>query len=271
MNFKDLTEPSYKSIRIADFFNILPISLSLRTRKIRQEDRILTKIVCRLIYTIGWIKPLQILYALVDLLRNYKQESLPVVILTALWLSLCSTAIFWSYELFHRGIGETIILFNSLAYEFQRMTNLWKDGSERSSRNFKPVRLLRAMTQLSLQELLCVMTPFAVKLFVPVYVALMIIFPQWSIFSTSIVFGDGRWTWKAVACAGFEVVSAFGAESNILFLFFFQLALQVMQIVKLRVTVLEQRYVANETGRTMFRSRNSSFLYFGYGNLTEPC
>ena len=239
---KKLVQPSFNCIRIADFLNFLPLSADIQTGKVRHEKRFVTSFLHGVIYFASWLKVLQIFYALIVLLVHFTPESFPVVILTALWLSLSATAAFWSHELFHRGIGETVILFNELNFPNP-------DGHSRSegSRLFtgvgqiKVVRLAKTLLSLSLQELLCVMTPFAVKMFVPLYVLLLLIFPHWTIFSTSLVYGVGGWTWKTGLLIAFEVVTAFSTESNILFLFFFQLALQVTVVVGIQVDVNAQK------------------------------
>ena len=73
----------------------------------------------------------------------------------------------------------------------------------------------------------------------------MLIFPRRTIFSTLLAHGAERWTWKSGLCFGYEVVTAFSTESNILFLFFFQLALQLTVVVRIQMDVNEQKLIYN--------------------------
>ena len=150
-----------------------------------------TTILHYLLFYLSILKCVHISYTLVRLLLDFKKESLHVVILTALWLSLLGTSTYWGSELFHRGLQEMIILFNYLKFE---PTECKKHGirSGRSIRAFKSKTVWAKVTghlllSLNLQELLCVATPFVTKLFAPLYIVMMWAFPNRNIFATSLI------------------------------------------------------------------------------------
>ena len=240
---KKLVLPSYKCIRIADFLNFLPISINIQTGKASYENRVLTRCLYQVICFALWLKVLQVFWALITLISNFTPHSFPVVILTGLWLTLLIVATFWNYELFSRGIGETLILFNELKIPDLRGGNrvdndrlLTRLGAAEAIVGF-----LKTLSSFSLQELLCVFAPFTVKMFVPIYIVLLLFFPKWSIFSTSLVHEVDGWTWISLLCFVFEVVTSYAAESTILFLLFFQLAFQVTVLIGMKLDVEEQR------------------------------
>lgn len=90
---------------------------------------------------------------------------------------------------------------------------------------------LGTLLTLNLQELTCVMTPFVVKIFSPVYYVLMIACPHWKTFGTSLVHTSkaSSWTWVAGILVVLEIIATSQSESNILFVFFLELALQSTQ------------------------------------------
>ena len=242
-----MVQPAYKAIRLMDILNYVPLSLDLETGKLIYEGRLVTRFIHNVVLYISVLKVLQISYALVRVLMDFKMESLHVVILTALWLSLLGTSTYWASELFHRGLQETIVLFNSLEFRSpDRLKNRtrkplslkdWKNLSSRTK------ALVRLTLSLNLQEFMCVATPFAVKLFAPLYIGMMALFPQWRIFGTSLIHAyEGGWYELG---SGFifilEIITAFYNESNILFLFFFQLALQVTHFAGMDVTINEMQ------------------------------
>ena len=236
-----LVQPAYKSIRFMDILNFIPVSLDLKTGQMLYEGQLVTRILHNVLFYSSVVKCLQITFALIRLLINFEMRSLHVVILTALWLSLMGTSTFWGSELFHSGLPETIILFNSL--EYASPTQLGKEaamlGGLKGGKNLMKwvVAHVHLLLSLDLQEFLCVMTPFAVKLFVPMYVAMMTVFPHWSIFATSLVhnFHGSWWLLTKAFIVVFEILTGFYCETNILFLFFFQLALQVTHFARIDI------------------------------------
>ena len=244
---KRIVQPAYRTIKLMDVLNYIPVSLDLKTGKMSYEGQLITRILHYLLFYMSVLKCLQISYALFWMLLDFKMGSLHVTILTALWLSLIGTSTFWGSELFHSGLQETIILFNSLEYAARdqlnkeaEMTRSPKDGKSL----FKWVKVhVRLLLSLDLQEFMCVMTPFAVKLFIPLYLAMMSVFPHWSIFATSLVptFGGGWWLAAKVLIVIFEFLTAYYCETNILFLFFFQLALQVTHFARIETETENMR------------------------------
>ena len=258
-----LVRPAYWSIRLMDILNYIPVSLDLQTGKIAYKGQLINRILYYLLFYTSVLKCLQLSYALLWLLVDFEIRSLHVVILTALWLSLVGIATFWGTELFQSRLAETIILFNSLEYappvqleaEADRIARPPPNGSK-FARKVKGylrsrkvlslvlrrrkigVKNVKSLTQLilslDLQEFLCIMTPFAVKMFVPLYIAMMVAFASWSIFSTSLVrrFSGVWWNLAKVVTFVFEILAAYYTETNILFLFFFQLAIQVTHFIR---------------------------------------
>ena len=111
-----LVQPAYKSIRLYDLLNFIPVTLDMKTGKMLYEGQLVTRILHYVLFYLSMLKNLQILFALLSMLVHFEMKSLHVTILTALWLSLLTTSTFWGSELFHRGLPETIVLFNSLEY-----------------------------------------------------------------------------------------------------------------------------------------------------------
>ena len=213
-----------------DFLNYIPVTLELKTGRIFYEPQLRTRILHYVLFYMSVCKCAQISYALVRQLMDFEMESLHVVILTTLWLSLVGTSTYWGSEMFHRGLPETIILFNSLKYIPQE--NIKSDAPFINN-------LVSSVLTLNLQELLCVATPFLIKSFVPMYIAMMLTFPDWSIFATSLIYPyEGSWWTRGLILIGVvEVLTAFYTECNILFLFFFQLALQVTCVARMETHV----------------------------------
>ena len=205
-----------------------------------------------ILHSTSVLKVLHLLYAGLKLMGDFKHESFPHLVLTTVMLSLIGTSAYWGWELFHRGVQETIILFNSLRYSpphnCQLNSVLLRKRPTRtrmcSMLGFFCFRLkikVATLMSLSLQELLVVLTPFAVKLFVPMYLLMMVIFPHWDVFTTSFIYSRNGWTWSMALGIGFELVATFCCESNILFVFFFRLALQVTHLGRLKMTIVHMR------------------------------
>ena len=254
---KRLVEPAHWSIRLMDILNCIPVSLDLKTGKISDKGpQRTTRIVHYTLFYMSGLKCLQTSYTLFWLLIDFKRELLHVVILAALMLSLVGTSMFWASELFHNRLAETIILFNSLEYAPPDqlrteagpqdgkilVTNVGVHARRRLSLVLQCMKNwvhmvgghARFILSLDLQESLCITTPFAVKLFVPLYIAMMSKFPDWEIFATSLVWTlAGAW-WSLVKALilVFEILATYYTETNILFLFFFRLALQVTHITR---------------------------------------
>ena len=242
---KILVQPSYKSIRLMDFLNCIPVALETKSGRLYYEDKLITKAVHYTLFYLGILKTLHVSYALTGVIIRYKPEDFPIVILTALWLSLFSTSMYWGSELFHRGLQETIILFNSLEYAAPALTTKPRTGTstrrQRAIANIKQFTssLRPVLINLNLQELMCILTPFTIKMFPLVYYLLMAVFPHWTIFTTSLIHTseEADWTWMSGLFVVFEILTSFYMESNILFLFFFQLALQATQLAQLVLEV----------------------------------
>ena len=259
---KRLVEPAYWSIRLMDILNYIPVSLDLKTGQISDKgSQRTTRIVHHTLFYMSGLKFLQISYTLFRLLMDFKRELLHVVILAALMLSLVGTSMFWASELFHNKLAETIILFNSL--EYAPPDQLRTDAGPQAVKRLVTITMgqvqargrrrrlsvvwrhiknwvetvaghARLMFSLDPQESLCVTTPFLVKLFVPLYVAMMTTFPNWGIFATASVwtFDGACWLVVKVLVVMFEILAAYYTETNILFLFFFRLAVQVTHVTR---------------------------------------
>ena len=201
------------------------------------------------LFCLAVLKILHFVYALVRLLVDFRPESFPTLILTFLWLSLCATSVYWGSELFHRGVEETITLFNSLEYAPPPASFQLENQAERRGTNqrmklalFQARVKFRILLSLNLQELLLVSGPFAVKLFVPLYILVMIIFPHWDIFSTSLIYGENGWTLGAGPFVAFEIITGFYTETNILFFLFFSPVLQVTFLAKVEIYIAQMKY-----------------------------
>ena len=162
-----LVEPSYQSIRLMDFLNCIPLSLELKAGKLSHADSLVTRIFHYLQLSLASLKCIHIAYALVQLLMDFNMESLHIIVLTALCLSLLGTSTYWSWELFHRGLEETIILFNSLDYACDNeQVPKWRSVKDLKSAILWVKAAFRLLLSLNLQELMCVATPFLTKLLV---------------------------------------------------------------------------------------------------------
>ena len=244
-------EPAYKCIKLMDITNTIPLSLNLQTGKFRLKNRLAGRIIHWLFFGASVLKTLHHFSTVLHLIAEFKPESLPKLILTILMLSLLGTSVFWGWELFHRRVDLTIVLFNSLEYAPTSVPLKLENGADAARKRQKQVgsvfhRLAFVVTSkastlasLTASEFLIVCTPFAVKLFVPLYMLTMIVFPYWDTFITSFVYlnGERSWTWKMGLCFALELTQAFYAESNILFFFFFNLALQVTHIAHVEMDV----------------------------------
>ena len=225
-----------------DITNAIPLALDMKTGHFSRKGQTTSRILHWPLFYLAVLKVLHILYALVRLLIDFRPESFPTLILTFLWLSLCATSVYWGSELFHRGVEETITLFNSLEYAPSASFQLENQAQRQGWQRIKLVLFLaknkvRILLSLSVQELLLVAMPFAVKLFVPLYILMMMAFPHWDIFTTSFMYGESGWTWGTSPFVAFEIVTGFYTETNILFFFFFNLALQVTHLVKLEIDI----------------------------------
>ena len=244
---KRLVTPTYKSIKLMEIFNFIPASLDLRTGKFIYNGRWTTRWIHNTVLGLSLLKILQILCALIWLLMNFNIDSLHVVILTAICLSLFGTSSYWSLELFHKGREETIMLFNSLEFgPSDRLTNQvldWRSIKDWKSASLWARAAIRLGLSLNPQELLCVATPFGVKLFVPLYIGMMIVFPDWSIFATSLMSKpEGIWgTMGFIMMIMIDIMTAFFTESNILFLFFFCLAFQFTHFARAEAVIGDMR------------------------------
>ena len=247
-----LAEPAYKCIRLMDITNCIPLSLDLKSGKSLFKSLRTSTVIHWIIYLTGLLKFLHILSTVVKLMADFRQESFPELILTIVLLSLSGTSMYWGWEMFHKGIHETIILFNSLVFAPLSLQLTPEDGRKQSKRAnimcSKPTFLwLRSKVQmsklrsLSLQELMILLAPFAVKPFVPMYLLMMAFFPHWDVFITSFMHSKDGWNWGMVFCVGFEAVSWFCFESNILFAFFLILALHVTHLRRIKMDIAYMR------------------------------
>ena len=138
--------------------------------------------------------------------------------------------------MFYRAKDESVILFNSIKCG---------ESTATPSHSGKLKTILvwcKTLKPLSLQELLCVLTPFIAKMFIPLYVLLMTLFPNWKVFATSFFYDRNRgWEWKSELCVLFELIIAFCYESNILFMFYLELSLQSCHLGRLKRNVQEQK------------------------------
>ena len=255
---KAFVEPAYKSIRLMDLTHCIPLFLDTKTGKFHFKPQLRSRIIHWLICSLAALKTLHILYALVKLTTNFTPSSYPTLILTICVFSLCGTSVYWGWELFHRGVEETIILFNSLQYapspppmtlqleagNVQKRRKLTKAHAKVASfRLLASVKASSALTSMTAQEILIVCTPFAVKLFLPLYMLMVIFFPHWDIFITSFVYVNGQKGWSSYTafCIAFEAVAIFYVESNILFFFFFNLSLQLTHLIRVEMDVARMK------------------------------
>ena len=241
-----MVRPAYKAIKLMGVLNYIPLSLNLKTGNLIYEGRLRTRFIHNTVFYFSVLKVVQISYTLARMLLDFKMEDLHIVILTTLWLSLLGTSTYWAYELFHKGLQETIILFNSLEFEPEtRLTDkIWRWGSNEADLkgNLSWVKaIVRSLLSLNLQELMCVSTPFLIKSSALLYIVIMFVFPDWNIFATSLIYSyDGGW-WPLVmgSIVFIEIWTAFFMEANITFLFYFQLALQVTHLARVETLLSE--------------------------------
>ena len=256
---RGFVEPAYKCIRLMDITDCIPLYLDLQTGRFHQKSHPASAIIHWIIYITGALKVLHYLYAVVKLTVDFKQQTFPLLSLTIVLLCLGATSTYWGWELFHKGIIETIILFNSLSYapsspgrdqQFKAkvVQKRWKWAkiicAKLTSVRLRFRLLLSTLMSLSIQELLAVLAPFAVNLFLPMHLLMVVIFPHWHIFTTSFVCSKegAAWTWGMGCCCVFEAVAMFYVESNILYFFFFNLAFQVTHLVRIKKTTARMRY-----------------------------
>ena len=95
--------------------NKVPLPLDLKSGNLVYEGHFTSCAIHNAVLCISTLKAVHMSYALVRLLIDFKMESLHVVILTDLWLSLLGTSTYWTTELFHRE-REELFPFNSFEF-----------------------------------------------------------------------------------------------------------------------------------------------------------
>ena len=237
---QQLVKPSYKCIRLTDHLCCIPVSLDLKTGRLRWKEGVKVRAIHNTLFILSILKAFRLASALVFLLVEYKSESFANIFLTFTWFCLIAATAYWGWELFQRGISETVLLFNYLKFDSVDHASssgrgVWRIRSLQDVRAMCAwlwAQTLKQLLSLNLQELMCVMTPFVVSMLPPASVLLMTIAPHWKIFATSLVqiHADvSFWTWTSGLLVVFEVLTAIYGASNLLFLIFFELALQVTE------------------------------------------
>lgn len=234
---KQLITPSYQCIRLMTYLYCIPVSLNMKNWHLSRRDDWKTAIIHNTLFGLGILKALHLIYALASLMLEFNSELFATIILTWCWLSFFATSMYWSWELFHRGLEETIVLFNDLKFHSSddgtRSAGIWK-WDESFVKNVKSLyvwlkyEIIPMLFSFTLQELMCFLTPFVINGFPPIYYLFMIIFPHWNIFVTSMVHtpDETGWSWAFGLLFVLEIITTTFMESNILFLFFFQLGMQ---------------------------------------------
>ena len=219
---REMVQPVYKCLKLADICNILPVSLDVQTGKFKHEQTIFTTIVYRALFYLSCFKNVYLVHSFVQKVRD-PEASIALVILIGLWCCLCSTTTFWSYELFQRCLSETTLLFNSIYFAPSPM------HPSRSISLFRAT--LNWIQTLSLQELLIIISPYALNFFAPIYVGLMIARPRWDVFVTAVIpepYLSSPWLFGMLV--GIEGMTALFMECNLIFLIFCELGLQTTYI-----------------------------------------
>ena len=259
-------KPSYLSIKLAELLNIVPLRLELRTRRLRGKCTKRSKWIYLTWLILVFLKDLQLLYALVNMLIQLSngESELAVLLLTTLYGSAVFTATFWNYELFLRARNETVILFNSIAFA-DSVSEIVYFSDDRMLPPLIPVRkrlmcLLKSMVKAvfgtmesifkclkriqSFSGALLILCPFATHLFVPIYLTLLVLHPEWKAFLTSLVFQSNslqKDLASIVALGVFEAVTFIFTLYTIMFTFFLNLALQNSHFTSARSVLKELR------------------------------
>ena len=219
--------PVYKYLKFADITNIIPVTLDSKRGKFRYEPSLRTAIIYKAFFCLSCLKSLHLIYAFVHKAGEMNESNVAVVLLIALWCSLCATTTFWSYELFNRGLGETIILFNSI--EFAPTTSSWRLSLSKLKSD------IRDMKKLNMQELLLLVSPYGLISYVFLYCGMMVTFPHWYVFITSLVpkayLSTSPWLMRMLVFV--EGLAALFMECNLIFLLFFELSLQTTHFATL--------------------------------------
>ena len=245
----DQAKPALLSIQLACSLGVFPISLNVHSGKVYSNSSLIAKTIANFFFACLTLKVLQVFYALAALLSHFNSKDLPSVILTCTVFSLTSTSLFWGYEMLCRAKAETIILFNEVKYakhpvDVASLVGKGDGSGQRAKleRNLKKIMgWCLSLKTLRLQELLCVLTPFSLKVFVPTYLLHLILFPSWPAFSTSLFhYGSEDWKWEWGLCILFELIVAFCVESYVMLNFYLELALQSCHLDQLRHHVEDQ-------------------------------
>ena len=215
---KKMVQPVYKYLKLAEICNILPISLDTQSGKFSRERTLFRRIIYYVLFFLSCCKNVYLIYSFTRTVTN-PAVSIAVIILVALWFSLCSGSTFWSYELFQKNESETILLFNIIQFASS------ESAPYRSPTSFREV--VAWIKKLSIQELLILVSPYALSLYAPLYVGLMTIRPRWHVFVTAVIpesYVSSPWIFGLLV--GVEGMTAFFMECNLIFLIFLELALQ---------------------------------------------
>ena len=243
-------KPSYYSIKLAEQFSIFPLHLDLKTRRFREKDSKIAELAHLALLILMCLKNLQLLYALASTFTQlYHGESeLSILLLTTMTTSLIFTATFWSYELFHNARAETILLFNTLSFSDLdvQAIGLSEENVKRQTRKFLWDSVMLSLVLLAsrvvgymkrlgesvkriqtLPEMLMVLCPFATSFFGPIYFTMMFRFPQWEVFSTSLLEPNTPQNCIIYTfLCSLEITTFIFAQYTITFAFYLELALQ---------------------------------------------
>ena len=243
----NLVIPAYFCFKAAEILQIFPISLNFQSGKFSRKSSVTSKVFHFLLFLLVCTKDLHLVYEIffVELLSDGVTDSASLIF-TIILTSIYLTGTFWNYELFHKGVGETIILFNSLEFlpSSEIVIPIMEYTSERSKckkwrikRCFSSQRSRRTVARLKLilkeashlqtrQDILTVISPFIMNVFAPLITILLLLFPDWDTFLTgsfSRVYGSN---WISMGGICVEILVVQFVTSTILFLFWFELSLQ---------------------------------------------
>ena len=231
-----LTLPSYKIIKLCSYLHVFPVNIS-SVGKLSGKRSSLSRILNRILLCFPVLKLFQILYVLAVKLVNYTPEDVGIIIFLSLLLSLALTAEFWNLELFIYHLNDTIVIFNEI--DLSKILNVqlsaqWPAEQFSGSRFYSVKKivnnLLHTLSNSSLPELMLVLCPFAVNVFVPILLLMNLMFPYSDYFMSCLLPNEalqGHWSdWRFITAFVFEACTTFFLQFSILFLFFFELALQ---------------------------------------------
>ena len=225
---------SYYWFKFAQILHTHPLKFDLQRGTLSYKSSNVSNVAYKILYAFICLKGVHLAYALARGISLLEESNFASTIFTAIISSLYFTGMQWNRQLYQGAVDETIIMFNTFGFPDSTTRSLKRGLRGKITWAFKVL-----MSVDSADELLLLLCPFIVSVFVPLVMILSLVYPSWDVTLASLLPPEKLHTFTHAIILLYELCTYLFLQCTLIFAFFLELSVASVHFPAMLLTCLE--------------------------------